>query len=57
MENVAPTPIDKLKPYVKAERIKVQNFQKYTTLHSILLDEMVRKHYFSILITTVYKDN
>ncbi|CAN6551305.1 unnamed protein product [Malus baccata var. baccata] len=51
MENVVPTPIDKLQPYVKAAKIKVWicriwkstipgTVQKYTALHCILLDEM-----------------
>ncbi|CAN6720476.1 unnamed protein product [Malus baccata var. baccata] len=52
MKSVAPTPIDKLQPYVKAAKIKVRicriwkstipkTVQKYTALHCILLDEMI----------------
>ncbi|RXI00943.1 hypothetical protein DVH24_001177 [Malus domestica] len=51
MENIAPTPIDKLQPYVKVVKIRVRicriwkysipgAVQTYTALHSVLLDGM-----------------
>lgn len=61
MEVVEPTCIQELHPYTKADKIKVRvcriwkstipgSVQKYTSLHSVLLDETVRNYCFVILI-------
>ncbi|KAB2600603.1 hypothetical protein D8674_041050 [Pyrus ussuriensis x Pyrus communis] len=38
MKNIRPTPVDQLRPYTKANKIK-ELFQKYNALHCILVDE------------------
>ncbi|TQD93740.1 hypothetical protein C1H46_020639 [Malus baccata] len=61
MENTQPTPIHRLKPYPKAEKIKIRicviwtstipgTVKKYTALNCILVDQMVRNYGFIILI-------
>lgn len=68
MENTAATPIHLLRPYTKVLKIKVRvcriwrprfsgSIEKYSGLRCILVDEMVRSHYFIILIKIYDKNN
>ncbi|CAN6564243.1 unnamed protein product [Malus baccata var. baccata] len=68
MEDTEMTPIFELWPYIKAEKIKARvcriwkstipgTTQKYTSLHWILLDEMVRKYCFIILMKNYNKND